>query len=97
MTQSSENGTGACLVFLVGFWGKNVLSRGQGLKDCSGLVGGWPWHPCFFYNEGQAQGAPWTALSLCHAPPLATRGPPILAWGVSRVQVAPAAQYGSGW
>lgn len=50
MTQSSENETGACLVFLSGFRGKNVLSRGQGLMDCSGLAGGWPWRSCILFT-----------------------------------------------
>lgn len=50
MTQSSENGTGACLVFLTWFRGKNVLSRGQGLMDRSGLAGGWPWRSCFLFT-----------------------------------------------
>lgn len=36
MTQSSENGCGACLVFLMGFRGKSVLSRGRVLRTAAG-------------------------------------------------------------
>ena len=75
VTQSSENGSGACLVFLMGFQGKSVLSRGRVLRTAAGWWEGGPATPVFGYNPGQAQGAPWTALSLCRAPPLATSGP----------------------
>lgn len=61
--------------FSHGVSGKECAKQGQGLKDYGGLVGGCPATPVFVYNQGQAQGAPWTALSLCRAPPLATYGP----------------------